>query len=73
MLHPSAGGFRGHKTEFAGSQSATDQSACEERLGESDNLAEPDVLAQDIVDDLEVALERSREISADGVGKVSES
>jgi hypothetical protein len=31
------------------------------------------VLAQDIVDDLEVARERSREISTDGVGKVSES
>ena len=73
MLHPSARGFRGHKTEFAGSQSATDQSACEKRLGESDNLAEPDVLAQDIVDDLEVARERSPEISTDGVGKVSES
>ena len=72
MLHPSAGGFQGHKIEFAGSQSATEQSACEERLGESDNLAEPEVLAQDIVDDLEVALERSREIFADGVGKFSE-
>jgi hypothetical protein len=32
---------------------------------ESDNLPEPDVLAQEIVEDLEAALEQFREIAAD--------
>ena len=34
-------------------------------LEESDNLSDPDVLAQEIVDDLEAALERFREIATD--------
>jgi type I restriction enzyme M protein len=32
-------------------------------LEESDNLPDPDVLAQDIVEDLEAALEQFREIA----------
>jgi len=44
---------------------ATDRSACEERREESDNLAESDFLAQEIVEDLEAALEQFREIAAD--------
>ena len=34
-------------------------------LKESDNLPDPDVLAQEIVEDLEAALEQFREIAAD--------
>ena len=41
--------FRGHNTDFAGSQWATDRSACEEPSEESDSLPDPDVLAQEIV------------------------
>jgi type I restriction enzyme M protein len=37
----------------------------DESLSESENLPDPDVLAQEIVDDLESALEQFREISAD--------
>ena len=44
---------------------ATDRSACEERGEESDNLADPDALAQDNVEDLEAALEQFRESAAD--------
>ena len=34
-------------------------------LEDSDNLPDPDVLAQEIVEDLEAALEQFREIAAD--------
>jgi len=34
-------------------------------LEESDNLPDPDVLAQEIVEDLEAALEQFREIAVD--------
>ena len=34
-------------------------------LEESDNLPDPDVLAQEIVEDLQAALEQFREIAAD--------
>jgi type I restriction enzyme M protein len=37
----------------------------DESLSESENLPEPDVIAQEIVDDLEAALEQFREILAD--------
>ncbi len=37
----------------------------DESSEESDNLPDPDVLAQEIVDDLEAALEQFREIAAD--------
>ena len=37
----------------------------DERPEESDNLPDPDVLAQEIVEDLEAALEQFREIAAD--------
>jgi len=37
----------------------------DESLSESDNLPDPDVIAQEIVDDLEAALEQFREISND--------
>ena len=37
----------------------------DETLEESDNLPDPDVLDQEIVDDLEAALEQFREIAAD--------
>lgn len=37
----------------------------DESLSESDNLPEPDVIAQEIVDDLEAALEQFREIAND--------
>jgi hypothetical protein len=50
-------GFRGHNTDFAGYQSATDRSAWEERLEESDNLPMSDVLNHGIVEDLEAAFE----------------
>ncbi len=43
-----------------------------ESLDKSGSFPDPDILAQEIIDDLEAALERSREISADKVGKVSE-
>jgi hypothetical protein len=36
----------------------------EESLEESDNLPDPDVLAQEIVEDLEAAVEQFREIAA---------
>jgi type I restriction enzyme M protein len=36
-----------------------------ESLEESDNLPDPDVLAQEIVEDLEAALEQFREIASD--------
>ena len=45
-------GFRGHNTNFAGSQSSADRSACEERLEDADNLPDLDVLAQGIADGL---------------------
>lgn len=37
----------------------------DESLEESDNLPDPDVLAQEIVDDLEAAVEQFREITMD--------
>ncbi|MBI4491147.1 MAG: hypothetical protein HY694_18850 [Deltaproteobacteria bacterium] len=37
----------------------------DESLEESDNLPDPDLLAQEIVEDLEAALEQFREIAAD--------
>ncbi len=37
----------------------------DESLSESDNLPDPDILAQEIVDDLEAALEQFREIATD--------
>ncbi len=37
----------------------------DESLEESDNLPDPDVLAQEIVEDLEAALEQFREIAVD--------
>ena len=37
----------------------------DESLEESDNLPVPDLLAQEIVEDLEAALEQFREIAAD--------
>jgi hypothetical protein len=37
----------------------------DESLEESDNLPDPDVLVQEIVDDLEAALEQFREIAVD--------
>ena len=37
----------------------------DESLEESDNLAKPDVLAEEIVEDLEVALEQFRDIATD--------
>jgi len=37
----------------------------DESLEESDNLPDPDILAQEIVEDLEVALEQFREIATD--------
>jgi type I restriction enzyme M protein len=37
----------------------------DESLEESDNLPDPDVLAQEIVEDLEAALEQFREIASD--------
>jgi len=36
----------------------------DESLEESDNLHDPDVLAQEIVEDIETALEQFREIAA---------
>jgi hypothetical protein len=57
--------FRGHNTDFAGSQSAADRSACEERNEEADSLTDPDVLAQEIVEDFEAALEQFRESAMD--------
>jgi hypothetical protein len=45
----------------------------DESLEESDNLPDPDVLAQEIGDDLESALEQFREIAADlGADALSE-
>jgi len=45
----------------------------DESLEESDNLPDPNVLAQEIVEDLEAALEQFREIAADlGANSVSE-
>ena len=43
----------------------------DESLEESDNLPDPDVLAQEIVEDLEAALEQFREIAADVGGEVT--
>jgi hypothetical protein len=37
----------------------------DESLEESDNLPDPDLLAQEIVEDLEAALEQFREIATD--------
>ena len=37
----------------------------DERPEESDNLPDPDILAQEIVEDLEAALEQFREIASD--------
>ena len=41
----------------------------DESLEESDNLPDPEVLAQEIVEDLEAALEQFREIATDLGGK----
>ena len=43
----------------------------DESLEESDNLPDPDVLAQEIVEDLEAALEQFREIAVDLGGEAS--
>jgi len=43
----------------------------DESLEESDNLPDPDVLAQEIVEDLEAALEQFREIANDLGGNMS--
>jgi uncharacterized protein (UPF0332 family) len=43
-----------------------------ESLEESDNLPGPDVLAQEIVEDLEAALEQFREIASDLSGQVDQ-
>lgn len=56
----SESGFRGHKTGFIGYQSAADRSACEQSLEESDNLPDPEVLAQEVVEDREAAREQVR-------------
>ena len=45
----------------------------DESLEESDNLPDPDILAQEIVEDLEAALEQFREIAGDLALKESES
>ena len=37
----------------------------DERLKQSDNLLDPDILAQEIVEDLEAALEQFRKIAVD--------
>ena len=37
----------------------------DESLEESDNLSDPDMLAQEIIEDLEAALEQFREIATD--------
>jgi type I restriction enzyme M protein len=44
----------------------------DESLEEPDNLPDPDVLAQEIVEDLEAALEQFREIAMDLGGEVVE-
>ena len=44
----------------------------DESLEESANLPDPDVIAQEIVDDLEAALEQFREITTDLGGKLTE-
>jgi type I restriction enzyme M protein len=44
----------------------------DESLEDSDNLPDPDVLAQEIVDDLEAALEQFREIATDLAGQAVE-
>ena len=44
----------------------------DESLEESDNLPDPDVIAGEIVEDLEAALEQFREITTDLGGKVAE-
>ena len=47
----------------------------DESLADSDNLPAPDILAQEIVEDLEAALEQFREILADiapETGEISE-
>jgi type I restriction enzyme M protein len=44
----------------------------DESLEDSDNLPDPDVLAQEIVDDLEAALEQFREIAVDLSAKKTE-
>jgi type I restriction enzyme M protein len=44
----------------------------DESLEDSDNLPDPDVLAQEIVDDLEAALEQFREIATDLRGQEAE-
>ena len=41
----------------------------DESLEESDNLPDPDVLAQEIVEDLQAALEQFREIATDLCGE----
>jgi type I restriction enzyme M protein len=41
----------------------------DESLEDSDNLSDPDVLAREIVDDLEAAFEQFREIANDLGGK----
>ena len=44
---------------------ASTSSGSQTKLEESDNLPDPDVLAQEIVEDLEAALEQFREIATD--------
>ena len=43
----------------------------DESLEESDNLPDPDVLAQEIVEDVEAALEQFREIATDLGGEAT--
>ena len=44
----------------------------DESLEDSDNLPNPDILAQEIIDDLEAALEQFREIANDLGGEAVE-
>jgi hypothetical protein len=72
-IHHNYSELRGHNTHFAGSQSAADRSACEQSLEESGNLPDPDVLAQEFIEDLDAALELFREIAMDSSGERVES
>jgi len=49
----------GHNTNFAGSQSAIDRAAREQSGEDSANLPDPDVLAQEIVEDREITTDLS--------------
>ncbi len=63
-------GHRGNRTKGTGYFSSLNIFWLrDEGLEDSDNLPDPDVLAQEIVDDLESALEQFREIAADMGGE----